>query len=72
MEDKIETILTLAEKLTLSQLYYVTARLQAWCDCNKESMVWRFGRKNVFGTCKLLVIAANVVAFTKAWTKNCM
>ena len=35
MEDKIDTILGLAEELTLSQLFYVTARLQAWGDANK-------------------------------------
>lgn len=35
MADKIDQILALAEELTISQLFYVTRRLQDWCDCNR-------------------------------------
>ena len=38
MGDKIDQILALAEDLTLSQLFYVTHRLQAWVDCNKKML----------------------------------
>ena len=36
MGDKIDKILSLADELTLSQLVYVTSRLQVWCAINKE------------------------------------
>ena len=36
MEDKIDTILSLAEELTLSQLFYLTGMLQQLCETVKD------------------------------------